>query len=288
MNQFLPRATGAAVGLALTCAIVVTAQPPASQAGVQVVPKPAEQRVDVLVDGKPFTAYIWPGRLKKPVLYPLNTAGGAVVTRGFPLNPRPGERVDHPHQVGLWFNHGDVNGVDFWNNSEALKPEQAAKMGTIHHRRIVTATSGPKGVLEVATDWVMPDGSTVVNESARFVFAGGTGMRSVDRITTLTAASGKVLFKDNKEGVKAREGRNGTDLNHYRNFVECVRTRTEPTAPAIEGHWSSALSHYALTGARVNRVLEIDPATELAKNDVEANAMLTRKYRPPFVVPEKV
>jgi hypothetical protein len=203
MNQFLPRATGAAIGLALTCAIVVTAQPPARQAGVRVVPKPAERRVDVFVDGKPFTAYIWPDRLKKPVLYPLNTTGGTVVTRGFPLDPRPGERVDHPHQVGLWFNHGDVNGVDFWNNSEALKPEQAARMGTIHHRRIVTATSGPKGVLEVVTDWVMPDGSTVVNESARFVFAGGTGMRSVDRITTLTAASGKVLFKDNKEGVIA-------------------------------------------------------------------------------------
>jgi hypothetical protein len=59
-------------------------------------------------------------------------------------------------------------------------------------------------------------------------------------------------------------------------------------APPIEGHWSSALSHYALTGARVNRVLEIDPVTELVKNDDEANRMLTRKYRAPFTVPEKV
>jgi hypothetical protein len=35
-------------------------------------------------------------------------------------------------------------------------------------------------------------------------------------------------------------------------------------------------------------VLEIDPKTELAKGDAEANAMLTRKYRAPFTVPEKV
>ena len=86
------------------------------------------------------------------------------------------------------------------------------------------------------------------------------------------------------------QGDNGTDLNHYRNFIECVRSRNADaiTAPPIEGHWSSALSHYALTGARVNRVLEIDPATELVKNDDEANSYLTRKYRAPFTVPEAV
>jgi hypothetical protein len=58
----------------------------------------------VRVDGAPFTAYIYPDNLKKPVLYPLRTATGRAVTRGFPLEPRPGERADHPHHVGLWFN----------------------------------------------------------------------------------------------------------------------------------------------------------------------------------------
>jgi hypothetical protein len=185
--------------------VAVTAAGAASaRAGVEVVPRPAERRVDVLVDGRPFTAYVWPERLKKPVLFPLRTARGTVVTRGFPLEPRPGERVDHPHQVGLWFNHGDVDGIDFWNNSESLKPEQAAKMGTIHHRAIVSTKGGAeRGELEVAADWVMPDGSTVLKETTRFVFAGGEGRRSVDRITTLAAASGRVVFKDNKEGVIA-------------------------------------------------------------------------------------
>ena len=193
----------------LTCAALVLGWAAATgsagaQTGVQVVPKPAEQRVDVLVDGKPFTAYIWPDRIKKPVLFPLRTAGDTVVTRGYPLEPRPGERVDHPHHVGLWFNHGDVNGVDFWNNSEDLKPEAAAKMGTIHHRRVVSSKSGAdKGELEVAADWVMPDGSTVITEHARFVFGAGTGVRTIDRVTTLTAGATRVVFKDNKEGVIA-------------------------------------------------------------------------------------
>ena len=170
--------------------------------GVEVTPRPEERRVDVRIDGQPFTAYVWPERLAKPVLFPIRSAGGTLVTRGFPLDPRPGERVDHPHHVGLWFNYGDVNGVDFWNNSEALSPEDAAKMGTIHHRDIRHAEGGgTRGTLEIAADWVMPDGSTVIRESTRFVFRGTDGSRSIDRITTLQAAGERVLFADNKEGL---------------------------------------------------------------------------------------
>lgn len=58
------------------------------------------KRVDVSVDGKPFTSYIYPDEVKKPVLYPIRTAKGTIITRGWPLEPRPGERVDHPAPCG--------------------------------------------------------------------------------------------------------------------------------------------------------------------------------------------
>src|SRR6478672_12224589 len=103
-----------------------------AQARVQVVPVEAHRKVDVTIDGKPFTSYIWPSSLKKPVLYPLVSDEGITVTRGYPLEPLADERVDHPHHAGLWFNYGNVNGFDFWNNSDAIKPEDRAKMGTIH------------------------------------------------------------------------------------------------------------------------------------------------------------
>src|SRR6266704_3164402 len=96
------------------------------------------RRVDISIDGQPFTSYVWPTTLKKPVLYPLRTAKGAIVTRGFPLEPRPGERVDHPHHAGLWYNYENVNGIDFCNNSDAIKPENTPKMGTILHLAIVS------------------------------------------------------------------------------------------------------------------------------------------------------
>jgi hypothetical protein len=95
---------------------------------------------------------------------------------------------------------------------------------------------------------------------------------------------------EGRENKLVKEADNGTDLNHYRNFIDCVRSRDAAaiTAPPIEGHLSSALSHYALTGARVNRVLEIDQTTQLVKNDPEANKYLTREYRAPFTVPKNV
>lgn len=169
---------------------------------IQVTPNEAARRVDITIDGKPFTSYLWPETMKKPVLYPLRTAKGTVVTRGFPLEPRKGERVDHPHHVGLWFNHGDVNGFDFWNNSDAIPKDQASKMGTIFHRRIVEAKGGDdRGDLTVDMEWIAGDGTPLLRERTHFVFRGTAGSRSIDRITTLTALERKVLFRDNKEGT---------------------------------------------------------------------------------------
>ena len=169
---------------------------------ITVIANEQARRVDISIDGQPFTSYIWPTTLKKPVLYPLRTAKGTIVTRGFPLEQRPGERVDHPHHAGLWFNYESVNGIDFWNNSDAIKPENAPKMGAIVHRSIVSAKSGSQqGELDVESDWITFDKKVLLKEHTRFVFRGGPGFRSVDRITTLRALDEKVDFKDEKDGL---------------------------------------------------------------------------------------
>ena len=188
--------------LALVLAAGLHATAATTDQGVTIVPNEPARRVDVLVAGQPFTAYLWPDTLKVPVLFPLRTASGTIITRGFPLEPRPGERVDHPHHVGLWLNYGNVNGVDFWNNSTALSPAQQAKMGTVVHRRILKASSGAEhGELKVELDWRMPDGQPILHETADFIFRAGPGRRVVDRISTLTALDQPVVFKDDKEGL---------------------------------------------------------------------------------------
>lgn len=170
--------------------------------GVKVSVNNDARRVDVTIDGKPFTSYIWPTTLKKPVLYPLRTAKGTLVTRGFPLDPRKGERVDHPHHVGLWLNHGDVNGLDFWNNSDAIPAAEAPKMGTILHQKVTHTSSGAdQGELTVETAWMTPDSRQLIKETTAFTFRGGADSRAIDRVTTLTALDQKVVFKDSKEGM---------------------------------------------------------------------------------------
>lgn len=169
---------------------------------IQILPNESARRVDVVIDGKPFTSYIWPDNLAKPVLYPLRAADGTIVTRGFPLDPRPGERVDHPHHVGMWFNYGNVNDFDFWNNSYAIKKEDVHKMGNILQRKIVSAKSGTeKGELTVETDWISGTQKLLLKEHTQLIFSGDKTSRTIDRITTLQAQNEKVVFHDDKEGM---------------------------------------------------------------------------------------
>ena len=187
-----------AVAPILAVAAVTTQAPPR----IQVAPNAAASRVDVTIDGKPFTSYVFERSQKKPFLFPLRTAAGTVVTRGYPLEPRPFERTDHPHHIGLWFNYGDVNGLDFWNNSDAISAERAAKMGTVVHTRIVEAKGGKDaGELTVEMDWVDANGTVLLKEHARYIFRGDDKSRTIDRITRLTAVKQAVVLGDNKEGL---------------------------------------------------------------------------------------
>ena len=176
-----------------------------SDSYVDVVSRPDAQRVDVLVGGDLFTAYLYTdtlAALKKPVLFPIRAASGSGITRGFPLEDRPGERTDHPHQLGYWFNYGDVNGLDFWNNSDAIPLERADDMGTIRHQEIIHSENGEgKGELSVIMNWTQSDGKALLREETQFVFYATSDVRIIDRISSLTALDARVDFDDNKEGL---------------------------------------------------------------------------------------
>lgn len=173
-----------------------------SQKGIKLVADDAQRKVDVMYDGLLFTSYRYPADLEKPVLYPINTAKGTEITRGFPLNPRPGERVDHPHHVGAWFNHGSVNELDFWNNSYAVSAARKPNYGSIRHQNIIQIQDGQKeGTLVVAADWVDYTGKILLKEETTFKFSGSGDWRIIERTTKLTAQKDTVTFSDNKEGL---------------------------------------------------------------------------------------
>lgn len=161
-----------------------------------------QKKVDVMIDGKPFTSFIYPDDLEKPVLYPIQTATGLTVTRGFPLANRGNERTDHPHHVGLWFNYESVNGLDFWNNSYNIPADKKSKYGWIRNVKVVDVKEGAtKGTLKYIANWENQDRTILLKESTTFIFSGSDDNRTIDRITTLTAQKDTVYFKDVKDGV---------------------------------------------------------------------------------------
>jgi hypothetical protein len=173
-----------------------------SKQKIELQPNDAEKKVDVMIDGKLFTSYIYPDNIKKPVLWPLMSPAGNMLTRSFPLIIKEGERSDHPHHVGIWFNYGDVNGLDFWNNSEAIAPEKRDSYGTIYHRSVEKAESGEGTALLVCkSDWKSPDNTTLLEEESSFTFIAQGNLRIIDRSTTLKAVIDEVNFTDNKEGM---------------------------------------------------------------------------------------
>src|SRR5215203_2181288 len=140
--------------------------------GFEMIERKEAKQIDVLYGGKLLTAYCYYDSIRKPFLFPINTVDGITVTRGYPLQPRTGERTDHPHHTGIWLNYESVNGLDFWNNSTAIAPEKRNHYGTILHQKIVSKKSTDKNAsLNTAATWVRPDGKVLLNEQTTFNFS---------------------------------------------------------------------------------------------------------------------
>jgi predicted dehydrogenase len=68
--------------------------------------------------------------------------------------------------------------------------------------------------------------------------------------------------------------------SHQQDFLESIRTGRKPNAEIEIGHLSSSLCHLGNIASRLGRTLEFDPNKEQVLNDKEANALLSREYRP--------
>ncbi|MGL5097024.1 MAG: Gfo/Idh/MocA family protein, partial [Planctomycetia bacterium] len=105
----------------------------------------------------------------------------------------------------------------------------------------------------------------------------------------LAGSEWKTFFGKNNEPGKSMAGSN-SEQSHFAAFAKAVRSRknSDLTASAVEGHFSSTLGHLANIAYRVGRKLNFDPKTETFGSDEEANRLLTREYRAPFVMPKIV
>jgi Methane oxygenase PmoA len=174
----------------------------------------AEQpgRVQVSIQGKPFGALYCAREQDKPFFFPLRSAAGVNVVRGWPVEPAPGDSDDHPHQRGLWWAHGLTNGVDFWTNRE----------GTGRYElKSAPKVNAASATIRVDLDMVSPKKEVLGSLIQEYTFRADGDHRMVDiYIQVLADRMIPIKLGDTREGVmgirvceELKESRGATLLN---------------------------------------------------------------------------
>jgi predicted dehydrogenase len=119
-----------------------------------------------------------------------------------------------------------------------------------------------------------------------------TGSEGLSSGVAVYGEKGTLMLTDKgwhvRDGVKASGPAHDWEKPHLRNFLDCVKTGKRPNADIEEGHKSTRLCHLGNIALRVGRALRFDAQAETILDDPEANRLLGRTYRKPFVVPDTV
>lgn len=173
-------------------------------AGFSALPLDAEievrrdgENLEIRLDGRLFTEFrsdTW-----VPCLHPLTSPDGTHLTRRFPFEKgAEGEQPDHPHHIGFWFAHGDVNGHDFWHNRDGSKIVTKAFEGDPVIARDADGTE--KVTFTANLEWVTGDGTRLLDETRTYTITAKPQTRTIDVTSELRAAADPVVFGDTKEG----------------------------------------------------------------------------------------
>jgi len=157
-----------------------------------------DNKIDVQIAGRLFTSYVFGDELPKPSLVPVRTTSGIELSRRNPLVELQGGTDDHLHHVGLWFAVDNVNGTDFWNNTDS-SPQ-------IKHIKTTKMKDGTgKATLSTLIHWIDEDRNVLLQEKRKMTFLAGAHQNeyAIDFQTDLTAKETRVTFEDTEEGVFA-------------------------------------------------------------------------------------
>ncbi len=156
--------------------------------------------------------------------------------------------------------------------------------------------SGPVEIADAGSEWPT-DGLFDVARNVHFRarYANGVELECITRDDNVACrfegtegwveTGYKGLFTSSpsllRAGIDPQE-KLGTNANHVRNFLDAIRTRTDPIVPVEVGHSSATLCHLGNIAMKLGRKLRWDPAAEKFIGDDAANRMLVRAPREPW------
>ena len=193
------------IGNALLLAIAVSAaQSPPQTVELQGL----GDKVEITIGGQPFATYHFDPQIAKPYFLPVRSAQGTEITRDFPIaNEIPPEHLQdkslEPHQRGMYFSHGSVDGLDFWGEAAFAKYSDDSVFGHKALLKIHEMRGGSdSGILRATFSLVSPRGRVIAEEDQAFVFRGDAQTRIIDCEFAIRASHGSgVTMGDTKEGT---------------------------------------------------------------------------------------
>lgn len=128
----------------------------------------------------------------KPIVYPIHGPGQIGMTRNYPMRDDvSGEAHDHPHHKSMWFAHGDINGVSFWDERGRIVNDEVLDVDHDPQQPSVT----------LANKLLDGDGNLVCRETVKITFRVLPGARVIDWDETLRAGDKELRIGDTKEGT---------------------------------------------------------------------------------------
>jgi Methane oxygenase PmoA len=202
--ESIPLGTGFTrlISILAFCPLILTA------ASVNLARSP--QQIEISVDGRPFTTYYFDPEIAKPYLMPLRTASGAIVTRDFPMRNDaskgdPKASAFEPHQRPLYFGHGDIDGLDFWQEpifDHYYSDHGHQAYGHMVLKNIEEASSqGDAATVRARFILNDPNNRAIAEETQTFTFRGDRRTRMIDCEFVLYATNGPLDIGDTKEGT---------------------------------------------------------------------------------------
>jgi predicted dehydrogenase len=223
------------------------------------------------------------------------------------LGPAPYRPFNENRYIYNWHWFWDTGTSEFGNNGIYRMDGARWALNIDTHPIKVHCTGGLFGreddqevpnVLSAVYEY--EDGKIIQNE-VRSLFTNpegvekhnGTFIYSDEGWMALTGGSFKTYFGKNNEpgpSLSDQDLPEEEQSNPWKNFIECVRSRKveDLDCDVAEGHLSASIGHLGNISYRTGRKLNFDPRSEKFIDDKDANAYLTRNYRAPYLMPEKV
>ncbi|MBI9016259.1 MAG: Gfo/Idh/MocA family oxidoreductase [Phycisphaerae bacterium] len=178
--------------------------------------------------------------------------------------------VGHHVDIAHWGMGMDESGpVEVYGTGDF---SETTKVWNAASKYNVTAKYANGVVLHIADSTQTPMGTKWI---------GDQGWIYVDRGNVIRSSNSEIL----KETVGAGEIKLYDSKNHWRNFIDCIKTRQATITPCQTAHRSATVGHLGLISIKLGgRKIKFDPVAQKIIGDFTARRMLGTSMRSPWKI----